>query len=211
MIPFNLKDKNSETTLQFNLPSSWQEITLGQMIDWEHESSSGPISLCKQLEILTGIEEQTWLNCSILSLDKMLLPYLEWMKEPVNELDFAGVPDSVVIDGETIPVPKNIELKSFGQYITFKMKMEEAMKKNDKGELERIDIDFIPLAIAIYLYPESTFDDIKAAAFAIKVRELPFIQANTLSTFFFQKFLNLENETVNSYTTSRTVSSYERV
>ena len=210
MTPFSLKDKNSDTELQFNLPSSWQEITLGQMIDWENESATGPISFCKQLEILTGIDEDTWVNCSILSLDKMLLPHLEWMKKPVNELSFAGVPDHVVIDGETIPVPKNIELKSFGQYITFKMKMEEAIKKNDKGDFERIDINFIPLAIAIYLYPEHTFDDIKAAAFAIKVRELPFIQANTLSTFFFQKFLNLENETVSSYTMSRTTNSYVR-
>lgn len=211
MTPFHLHDKTHNTSLDFSLPSSWQEVTLGQSIAWEAEYRKGDIHFCKQLEILTGIEESTWRNCTILSLDRMLNPYLQWTHEPMKEIDLNNVPDEVTIDGKTIAVPKNIELKTFAQYITFKTSMAKYMKVNDTGKIESVAMEFFPLAIAIYLYPEKEFDDAKAMEFAEKCKQLPLVQASPLSTFFFLKFLNSENETVSNSTTSRTISKRELV
>lgn len=211
MTPFSLKDKANNTSLDFNLPSSWQEITLAQMIAWEASARKGRLTFTRQLEIFTGIPEATWNNCSIMSLDTMLAPYLDWLKEPLDEASFKDVPQSVVIDGQVMPVSKDIELKTYGQYITFKTEMSNHMKLKAKGDIESIGLDFFPMAIAIYLYPEKVWDDTKVAAFADKVKHLPLLQAHPLATFFFLKFLQSLSENEKSYTTNLTISNSEPV
>src|SRR6476620_8037259 len=133
MIPYTLKDQSGRELFKFELPQSWEEITLAQLIAWEKESKrvkiesfqGGEINFCKQLEIITGVPAITWFNCTEISVDEKLLPLLEWMQVPMNPREFEQlpIPESLTIAGKQIEVTKDIDLKTFGQKITFQTEM----------------------------------------------------------------------------------------
>lgn len=209
MTPFTLSDPiTNKVLLKFDLPGSWQEITLGQMILWEQECKSGLPSFTKQLEILTGIPETDWMNCTILSIDQMLMPHMDWLNEPLQESDFTSleVPEKVTIEGKEYAVPKDLDLKTFGQKITFQSQMGENVIRNEAEEITGFKTEFFPTAIAIYLCPSQIdpedgklkWKDVTAFEFAEKVKALPLFEAWPIATFFLHRFIASLSATVNT-------------
>lgn len=215
MIPYELKDSSGKPVLKFSIPSSWEESTLRQMIQWREEAKKGEIAFCKQLEIMTGVPESDWLNCSAINVDTLLLPNLEWMKEPLSESYLASlpVPETVIINGKEIAIVKDIDLKTFGQKITMQTQMAKYAVK-DGENITGFELSFFPIAIAIYLLeidpPRIPFSDVKAFAFATECELLPLKDAFPLASFFLQRFLGSSTETGNTYTMNRMSFSKER-
>lgn len=205
MIPYDLKN-NGTSVLKFSIPQSWEECTLGQLIKIQSFKDEQAFPFTKQLEIMTGIPETDWLNCTIVSLDTLLLPNLEWMKEPLSEAHLSSlpVPDSVTIGETKYPVPKNIDLKTFGQKITFQTEMAKYAVKDNDGNVTGFELNFFPVAIAIYLIevdpPKIPFVDAKAFEFAAECEKIPLSESYPLACFFLQRFLKSSVVKKNSFT-----------
>lgn len=200
MIPFTLNEPKGKKEWKFTLPESWEEVTLAQLIKFDQEQKLGDVSLTMQLEILTGIPSIDWFNCTIISLDKKLMPYLKWLREPITETTFQTfrVPKEVTIAGQVYKVPADIDLCTLGQKITFQNQMASYIRKDPEENITGFELPFYPIAIAIYLYPDKPFSDVKALEFAKEVEKLPLATAYPLASFFLRRFLESSNETVTS-------------
>lgn len=211
MIPYDLKH-NGKSIMKFSIPESWEESTLRQMIQWKEQSAKGQIEFCKQLEIMTGIPETDWENCSATNVDALLLPMLEWMKEPLSEqyLMSLPVPETVTINGKAIEIPKDIDFKTFGQKITFQTEMAKYAVKDTEGGITGFELSFFPVAIGIYCYPFEKFEDKKAFEFAKECELLPLKIAFPLAAFFLRRYSVSSNGIKSSYTMSRTNKSKEQ-
>lgn len=199
--------------MEFSLPESYKEITLAQLLKWSEMQTAQDISFCKIMEMLTGIPESDWLNCSVTSIDELILPKIKWLSEPLNEQEFISlpVPKKVMIDGKMIEVPMDIDLKTFGQKITFQTQMGEYIIKDGEGNITGFSLAFYPIAIAIYLFDEPKFDDGKAMLFAEKCKALTLTEAYPLASFFLTKFLGSSKEIKTSSLTTRMNKKLERV
>jgi hypothetical protein len=169
-------------------PASWAEVTVNQFfnirsIDPKKEQAQ---VIFEVLDILTGIPASTWydMEANQVSTDT-ILGLIEFIKEPI-EWEGLEVPKEVVLNGKTCKVPKDLELKTYGQAVLFESKILPVVL--DKGELT----DVLKTALAIYLQPIYTgekFDGEKLEEMEEVVGALPIYTAFPVANFFFRKYL----------------------
>lgn len=169
-------------------PASWAEVTVDQFfkirsIDPGKEQAQ---VICEVLDILTGIPASTWydMEANQVSTDT-ILGLIEFIKEPI-QWEGLEVPKEVVLNGKTCKVPKDLELKTYGQAVLFESKVLPVVL--DKGELT----DVLKTALAIYLQPIYTgekFDGEKLEEMEEVVGALPIYTAFPVANFFFRKYL----------------------
>lgn len=172
-------------THEFNLPTKWQEVTLGQMIalgKHEKQINADPALLLACL--ITPTNEPGTINepespygllwrVDIAQSNK-ILPLTEFIN---TAFDFTtqSLPQEVTISGKRVTVPKDLSLLSLGQKII----SENAMKKQG--------VDGMPTVIATYLHPLVTgtdFNSDKAKELLPDVWKMKAVEAVPLANFF---------------------------
>lgn len=168
MIPYKLGDTS------FNMPESWHEVTVKQWLDFRKIDVS---DICAVLAVLSGLSREQFFNTREIDLVDKLIPFLNWMQEPID-LKSQPVPKSVIISGQEVEVTGDITFKTYGQKLTYHQELFKYMDENGTAKVE-----FIPVALSIYLCPDP-FSDIKAAALIPEIEKLPITIAYPIASFF---------------------------
>ena len=154
-----------------SLPEKWSEVSVG-MFSSEHWRSGDPIKL---LATLADIDHNLLYNTEA-DLTKYFVQVAKMMKDVNGYKGKPEVPITFKLLDIECKVPKDIEMRSFGQKIMYGM---ELAKKKYSEEV-------IPQAIAIYLapqiYPDDWYERIDEVAEAVK--ELKVVDCYTLADFF---------------------------
>lgn len=173
MIPYKLADQS------FTIPEGWHEITLKQ---WLSLRTIDINNICAILGVITGIPEETWFYARQIEMIEKMIPNMKWIGRPFD-LKKQPIPETVMLNGETVTVPKDITIKTFGQKLTYQNEM--AKHLNDDGNVK---VEFLPMNLAIYLCPEP-FTDQKAFALVQHIEAMPVTQAYPIGSFFLTSFL----------------------
>lgn len=183
MIPYKLGEHS------FLIPSRWEDITVKQ---WFQLRDISLEDYCGILEVLSGVSRETWFNTREIDVVEKLIPFLDWMKEPVD-LSKYPVPEKVIIGGALVTVPKDIKLKTFGAKITYEKNLQNYT--NENGE---VSIDFLPIALSIYFCPEP-FNDTAAAGLLDDIGNMPISEAYPISAFFLTNSQQSGKQKVNNF------------
>jgi len=171
MINFKIGKENYE------LPTSYAELTLGQFIRLR-KSDGDVIDI---LSILLGIDKATLSILSDVDIDYKIIPYIEFLKEEFNVNEYL-LPDYIEFKGKLYPRPKGIGLGTFGQKISLQ---KELANYED-------DIDCFPVCLAIYMQPiveDKLFDYERALEMVPEFEKIRLSEAFPLCSFF---LLNLK-------------------
>lgn len=180
MLPLIAKYK--ETEIKFNLPQSWEDITLYQYIElskWDRKD------LIQLFAVITGIDYDVFFNCESEGINDLLLTNLEFLKEPLD-LEALPLPKEIEIDGKKLEVPQDITQKTFGQKISLQLYLAEAVK-NEKSK-----IDCLAFAIALYFFPEiaqDKYNEDEAKKIIPLIEKCKLVEAYPIGSFFLNKFL----------------------
>ena len=172
MIPYKLADQ------KFSLPESWNEITLRQ---WLQLRTIDAKDICAVLSIFTGIPKETFYQARDIDYVEKMIPNLQWIATPID-LKELPVPSIISLNGETVVVPKDISIKTFGQ----KLMYQNEMVKHLDGE-GNVKIEFLPMNLAIYLCKDP-FSDENVAAILPHIEQLPIVHAYPTGAFFLSSF-----------------------
>jgi hypothetical protein len=152
-------------------PTSWDEVTVGHFVKPEFLSGSS----LKLMAALSGIPTSKLANATE-QVAKEFEKTVSFLKKNPLGWRGAGVPETIEFLGVTCKVPKNIEMRSFGQ----KTMLADAILKS------KFTYDAIPDAIAIYFGPQvyksdwfERMDELKEEA-----KKLPIANVFPIADFF---------------------------
>lgn len=176
MIPVKIAD------IKTNIPTSWDEITLGQYIDLvNYKDDLGVIRL---LSIVSGVSYNVLLNIDSDKFDERILDTMEFIKEPINIHDFKDS-DEIKINGKVIKVP-NPSTQTIGQKLLMQSKVRIAQGNNT------MHAELVCDAVAIYLQPlidGTEFDDSRIEEIKRIVYSLPLVDVYPVGSFFLRGWL----------------------
>lgn len=181
MIEIRLQEKKGNKMVEVigKLPESWDELTIGQYLDFKTVDVN---DAGRFLEIFTGVPKEVFYNAPATEVNEKLLGKLAWLSKTQAELDGLEIPYAVTILGQEFRIPRNLEQESWGQ----QMLMEQLMERHSA------DLSFaIPRAIAIYVQPKMNggkFDLERVDEVEMMVRKsTPLKNAWAVGCFFFKK------------------------
>lgn len=137
----------------YTFPENWYEVTTKQYKQLRTEYTSDDTHF---LEIMTGVPRSVWYNQPTKFVEDVMV-HMSWVAEKQIEFDKLKVEDTVVINENTIPVPKDLGLLSFGQKMLVDTKVKEFIDqyigKKDTGQKRYMVITLIDYIVAVYLCP----------------------------------------------------------
>jgi len=173
------------------IPQSWYDITVDQYVRLTLTKEFNDITF---LAIMLGVEEEDILNSSNPNLDIDTYPHLAWYTGETSEDFFSRMtdenkrfmPKEVVLERDgadiTIPIPKDLSMKTYGQ----KISVEQMLEKNANEPFS-----IFPDVVAIYLYPDwsgEKFNLGKALEFKDShIMKMPIYLAYPIGRFFLMK------------------------
>ncbi len=212
MIPFTATYK--KTTISFEIPQSYEEITLGQYIDrlkWDGED------LLNLVGTMTGLKDEVIRNTDHENVMEQIVSRLGWLSTPpafFKTIPDDGtdkksketgvelpVPDKIRIGDYTdYLVPKDIRAETFGQKISLQVHLK--MSQKDKLSL----IETIPYALAIYFQPimeNRSYDEERAIRLIPKMLEINLLDAYSVGCFFLHNSRRLSKRRFSRFLTNR--------
>lgn len=190
-IPFKIEKQ------EFSLPTSWYDITTGEFFKIRNSKQG---SLTSLLEAISGVDEKTWEQIPVSSIDKLFTKDNEGygvLKFLENQMDFPNLtlPSLLTIDGKKYPVPLDADL-TYGQ----KNFMQERISKE---ATERDILNAAVFCLACYYHPIVTgekFDSIKAIEFEKIINEKTLIHESfPVANFFLLQLRGLQSEMPTHY------------
>jgi len=166
MIKFKFQDQT------VSLPEKWSEVTVG-IFSNSHFYSGDAIKL---LASFSGIEVDKLYNTEV-DLTKYLIQISNLVvKDPFGYRSKPDVPITFTLMDVECKVPKDIEMRSFGQKVMFGQVLAKKKYTNEA----------IPEAIAIYLAPQIYPDDWyeRIEEIAEEVKKLKVVDCYSLADFF---------------------------
>jgi hypothetical protein len=187
MIPVKLNG------VTYNFPTTLFDITLGQWLDLR--KSTGHIY---DLSVLTGLDQSTISSFKSVGDLKHCLTLLQMFADSYDDsISKAKLPSEVKIGAKVIPLPKKLNLEPFGAYMAVYDIISTEHNTYEANGNRFSDDKIIENIIANYLYmPYSgldVFDDEKVDGLIYRklIRDMNFMDAYTISMFFFRKYPNL--------------------
>lgn len=175
MIKFKIEGK------EYSCPTSWKDVTVKQFQElkaWDKKD------FIKLLSIITGVEYSIIFKTSELDVDTKLLPFLEFLKKPLDVNNLPAV-SFLTIEGKQYDIPKNLDRYSFGQKIDATNAINDAIEKT--GDV----YNYISKVVAIYMQPIVQNRDYKtteAVEFKSVIDKCSIVEAYTVASFFFRTF-----------------------
>lgn len=183
MLPFVLGNQ------PFQLPTCWEDISLGKYLDLHRLAVEGRTEFHQILSVLIGIPEEDLQQCPEIDLDRRLSPHLAFLQTPVIASSIPK-PENIVIDGNSYPVPSDLSLETWGQALF----LDEALQRSYKetGDVIRA----IPEALAIYFYPVVSgkpFLIKEAREFVNVIRDnVSFLDGYPVGAFFLRTYIEFK-------------------
>lgn len=180
-------------------PTSWADVSVRQFneikkIDVADERYN---SICKMLEIFTGISATEWFEMEASEVDtNTILLMLEFCKDPI-QWDSLKAPESIKIGGKDITIPKDINMSTYGQIVVFDTKVIPLI--HSEGSISSV----VHSAVAIFLQPLITGKKFNADLLAEtenQILDLPIYQVFPLASFFLRRYFSYLIESENSST-----------
>lgn len=178
MVKIKIKELERECTL----PNKWQDITLGQFIALPKVDAD----IVKILSVLTGVEYATIAKLNEFDLDDKVMPFLEFMKEPLTD---ANIPKhkTIKIKGVDYEIPTNLQGKyTLGQKINLQKRMIQAMNE------DKSTINAVAYAVACYYQPiidSAPADNDRAEELEKEILNCSVTEAYCVADFFFKKLI----------------------
>lgn len=171
---------------EFNLPMRWEEITIAQFFAMQKLNKENVVEYtCGLLAILTGIEYDKWYNASEFDVAEKILTLLnEWINIP-PDFSNSSAPKELIIAGKAIEIPHDIKLKTWAQKLVF----QDLIKNHWIDAANDVGIDFMPMAIAIYLLPDKFTDKAASEYSELISKEMLLFDGVAISRFFLTNFL----------------------
>lgn len=179
MISFQITD-NKGKRMKVECPSSWDELTLKNLLDIEN-CDRAPLTI---FSLLTGIEFDILRDSKQEDLEYQIYLAIEFVHDS-PKWDELKPPSNIVIDGRVIKIPKDISVLTLGQKIMFDQTLVNATNLTQ----------VIPQALAIYLQPlidGAKYDRDKQEAAQKVILTLPATQMYALVNFFLTSRSNLK-------------------
>lgn len=176
-IPYKLGE------LTIHLPSSWDDVTTGQMMDIKTLDGKDFFRL---LAILSGVDRSKWFDCELSALDlELLTSTLEFIQHPLD-LAALPMPSAIMFGGKLLEIPEDLNLKTFGQSAVFAQTIFDSVART--GDV----VEVMDQVLAIYLQPEYTgklFDADSLKKYNAMARETRVAEAYPVASFFISKSL----------------------
>ncbi len=194
---------------RLTIPENVSEITLGQFIRLRDSSE---IDNLERLSIICNTSKKDlasleWSSKAYKQLNDAiaLTTHLNQSIEELFNTDQKLItPNSVIILGKVIKIPKDLEKQPFWPSRKVKEILQEQVEATGKGEAFD-PTDKIADVLAHYLYvpfTELTYNEYRAEEFKEAVYDLPLSQAVALANFFFLQWKPLYLTKTNSLLTS---------
>lgn len=191
-IPFKFRylgDDNKAQDIAFDFPTDWSDLTFDQgrriVTEWY---PNDPDNVFLLLSILSGVEENVWLN-STGDLQEQIIPRLDFLST-IPDLEKIPFPKKMKIGDREIKLPQNLQLETWGQ----KNKLQGIINKHIATPNGPYVI--IPWAVAVYAFPEyygEPIDSKKLTTFFELIEKASFLDVYSAGKFFFRKSLNSSN------------------
>jgi hypothetical protein len=193
--------------VNYNIPESWDEVTFRQLLKLARSHEADTI---ETIAILLNADYNTIFSLPPQNVDQWIAPFVSFVNQEID-FDKLKVPDEINIYDEKmdfikcLKVPKNIELKSFGQKIYFQKLMME----------ERDILDKMPELVAIYLHPEFTggkFDELAIKEFADRyLMNSCAKEVYAVCNFFLSSWMRLLRKKISSCLRNMNEKNYRQV
>jgi hypothetical protein len=146
------------------LPTRWGQVTLGQAARFAEIANLDTFNVLSVLLDLSPVEV---MNLPVAFVNEQVLPTLGFIEEPQPDFGAQPVPANIFLpnnhSGVTLPVPKSLELATFGQATDMgALLMDDTIPVSQK-RLTALAIMFSPA------YLEQPYDSDEVAEFAEKV------------------------------------------
>jgi len=194
--------------IKFNVPSGYEDLTLGQYIAISKFDGHGILNLVQDL---TGLSQEVIDQTTEDEAMRKIVHLLQWatiaptfLDKEKDDYEPLPVPDKLTFDKEEYEVPQEIELKTFGQKISVQLHLSMAQKK------ETTIAECMPLIIAIYMQPIVTgepYQEDKAKKLLPAINKMNLLDAYAVADFFLRSSTQLLNEKSSNCLTGRTVIS----
>lgn len=178
MIPLKIGE------IKTTIPTSWNEVTLGQYIDLQNYKED--LNMLRLLSILTGVEYRKLLNVNAESFDDRIMDSMEFIQKPIDIYTLEKE-DVIEINKKKIAIP-DPSVCTIGQKLTLQSKIRQ-LQETGEGSHSIL----VSYAIAIYLQPQidgvKDFDDSRIEAVRNDVMTLPLVKAYPCGTFLLDGWL----------------------
>lgn len=185
MIPIKIDSISAQ------LPTSWDEVTLGQYIEMAKHSDE--LSIIRLLSILSGVDYLVLMNVNSETFDDRIVDHMGFIREPINVHELPAV-ESLTINGKSYPLPDPAKC-TIGQ----KLGLESQIRIGQ--DMNTLHADLVATAVAIYMQPlidAAPYNDERIEPIRNMVLQLPLKQVYPAGSFFLNgwvKFLKLSGST----------------
>lgn len=195
MIPFKTEEFN------FEVPSSYGELTLGQLYELKKCKDDG----LEIFTILSGIDRTKFELSKDLALDVKLNESLEFLQHPFSD-EFFLVPDFITVSGKKYKAPKSLVENTYGQKIALQNYIIEVEKEGGN------ETDAYAFALALYMQPIITgkpYDIEEVEKLVPEILNCKLQEAWPLAGFFLSNFAKSLNESLNALATRQATKKYK--
>lgn len=179
----------NETQKNIQVPTSWSDLTLGQVLELFELNYMDKKIRIKVLTILTGLslDEINQLSGTA-NINKLnaIESSITFINNEPNFKEFI-LTKTILLKGKELKIPIDLTKETFGQ----KVAAEELIRLSPKNKSGDIDIlTLMPEILSIYLYPifsNETFKDERVEYFIPLMKEISIKDAYPIASFFLIK------------------------
>jgi len=139
MLTFSIGDTS------FSIPTSWNEVSVGQFLQWQSNEKIKAGDLSELLFILTGLQPESFEQLSEFDISRIALA-LEWI-EDMPDFKELPLPSHYSLDGVSVNIPEQLTTESWGQKEYTEPILIDCLEKT--GDV----IDVMDKILAAYFYP----------------------------------------------------------
>lgn len=184
----------------FSIPTSWAEVTVGQLIDIRDNANDN----IDALAILTGKQRDYWAAQTEIFKVDVLFSMINWILTPPNTAGYLK-PDNLLINSKRYRLPSALGLHTVDQQYCFEDMLSANTSKND--------IDLVIPSLAIYFQPlidGSKFDRDRLPEIEKLISKCIISEAFPVAAFFLKKYEELLQQRAKPLSTRLQVSKEEQ-
>lgn len=145
MITFSIKTKKGRKIkkISINCINCYEELTLAKWVELT-KYTDDELDMFRLFSVFSGVSHEWLMSCKQQGLEEIVYNGVQWYVEDTVKLHELDVPEHIIIQDISVPIPESIGDKTLGQ----KFMLNKYVKNGVKIE------DALPVILAIYLEPE---------------------------------------------------------
>lgn len=171
-------------SISTTLPSSWEDVTIGQWADLVHHHND--LSAFRLLSIFSGVPYKTCINIDSEKFDPRVFDMLDFIRESPIDVHSLERPEQITIGDRKVTPPADPGKCTIGQKLTLQALCRMAKESNGSHA------DLVINALAVYLQPVIDgpgFDDEKVEATKITISKTLLVESYPWGSFFLNGYI----------------------